>query len=157
MRVITTITFCVLVLTQISCKSQKQTGVSEQTENSSEIVLIDSDEYSNIYELETLVIRDSKSLAKFYSKINKTRKPGLPVPSIDFSAYTALIVCAGEQKPNSKMVLSYGESQDNILTINIEQDNPKDSKESQITVVTYPFYVYTIPLTDKTIDFHHLK
>ena len=157
MRTIAAITFCVLVLTQISCKSQKQSAVIEQNENPPKIVLVDSDEYSNIFEWDTQVIRDMKSLAKFYSKINKTRKPGLPIPTIDFSKHTALIVCAGEQKPNSKMVLSYGENQDNRLTIKVKTENVKDSKESQITVVTYPFYVYTIPLTDKTIDFQHLK
>ncbi|WP_435625397.1 hypothetical protein [Flagellimonas sp.] len=147
----------VLFSIQISCKSQKQSAVDEQTETPSEIVLIDSDEYSNIFEWETQVIRDMKSLAKFYSKINKTRKPGLPVPTIDFSKHTALIVCAGEQKPNSKMLLSYGKKQDNQLTINIKTDSEKNSKEPQITVVTYPFYLYTIPLTDKSIEFQHVQ
>lgn len=150
--------FPIVLLTLISCKSKNQVLVEENFQNDSRITLIDSDEYSGIYESETLVIRDMKTLSKFYSKVNRTRKPGLPVPTIDFSKYTALVICAGEQKPNSKMALSFGnEGDDNHLEINISVKRSNPSGDTQITVVAYPFYLYTIPLTDKSIGFQYLK
>ena len=50
-----------------------------------DLVLIDHDNFSTITDYEVRVIQDQKSLQKFYTKITMTRKPGLPVPMVDFS------------------------------------------------------------------------
>ncbi|HKL90745.1 MAG TPA: hypothetical protein VJ880_06160, partial [Allomuricauda sp.] len=68
----------------LSCKAQKEdaASVGEEIED---LVLVDHDNFINIDSFETRVIRDAKSLRKFYAQINQTRKPGLPVPMVDFS------------------------------------------------------------------------
>ncbi|WP_422859619.1 hypothetical protein ACOKFD_01400 [Flagellimonas sp. S174] len=144
-------------LAQTSCKLQKQTLVEEGLKNDPGITLVDTDEFSGIYEAKSMVIRDMKSLSKFYSQVNKTRKPGLPVPTIDFSKYTVLAICAGEQRPSSKMVLSYGKEDDNHLKINMKVTNSNTTNQPEITVITYPFYLYTIPSTTKVIDFQYTQ
>ncbi len=139
-------------MTSSSCKTQETVATEVERQSDPNIVLVDSDEYSGIYESTTMVIEDAKSLNAFYAKINRTRKPGLPVPQIDFSKNTALVVCAGERKPNSKMVLSYGDENDNTLIINAESYYPNVKEDVQITVITNPFYLYTIPLSKKSVD-----
>ena len=67
--------------------------MGEKMEN---LVLADFDSFSNVEVYETTVIKDAKSLSKFYAGINKTRKPGLPVPIVDFSKEMAILVCLGE-------------------------------------------------------------
>ncbi|PRX55311.1 hypothetical protein [Flagellimonas meridianipacifica] len=155
MRVLIFIAYFIVSLTQTSCKSQKQGIVEEESQNDPRITLVDSDDYSGFYEAETMVIRDMKSLSKFYSQVNKTRKPGLPVPTIDFTKHTVLAICAGEQKPNSKMVLFYGKEEGNRLKINMKVKKSNALNEPEITVISYPFYIYTIPFTDKLIDFQY--
>ena len=50
------------------------------------LVLLDHDNFTTIDTFQIREIRDFKTLNKFYREINKTRKPGLPVPMVDFTA-----------------------------------------------------------------------
>ncbi len=155
----TFLVFCCFLfsLVQHSCKSQKQSIIEEESQEDTRIVLVDSDDYSGVYELETIVIKDVKSLNKFYGQINKTRKPGLPVPIIDFSKNTALIICAGAQESNKRTILSFGDEDVKQLIINVKKENMDTEKESTTTTTVYPFYLYTIPLTEKSIDFQYIE
>lgn len=114
------------------------------------LVLVDFDSFSNIEVYETTVIKDAKSLSKFYASINKTRKPGLPVPIVDFSKEMAILVCLGEQKGKAKPVLSkLNETEDELviaLEIIVEIE-----EETTILPTYFPFYLYKLPLVDKVI------
>ncbi|MEM8937791.1 MAG: hypothetical protein AAGC64_00420 [Bacteroidota bacterium] len=149
--------YFVVLLTQISCKSQNQAVVEDNAQNDSRITLIDTDDYSGIYDAETTVIRDIKSLSKFYAQVNKTRKPGLPVPTIDFTKHTVLAICAGEQRPNNTMVATIGDEDENKLLVNLKSQKNTNSGDISITVITHPFYLYQIPFTEKTIEFKYLQ
>ena len=157
MKSITLQVYFIILLTQISCKSQNQSVVQDDFQNDSRITLIDTDDYSGIYEAETTVIRDMKSLSKFYAQVNKTRKPGLPVPTIDFSKYTVLAICAGEQKPDTEMVASIADENENKLLVNLKSKKNAKNDDVAITVITHPFYLYQIPFTEKTVEFKHLQ
>ncbi|MEM8847976.1 MAG: hypothetical protein AAGD17_12810 [Bacteroidota bacterium] len=157
MKYITLQVYFIILLTQVSCKSQNQSVVKDDFQNDSKITLIDTNDYSGIYEAETTVIRDMKSLSKFYAQVNKMRKPGLPVPTIDFSKYTVLAICAGEQKPDTKMVASIADENENTLLINLRSQKNTESGDVTITVITHPFYLYQIPFTEKTVEFKHLQ
>ncbi|TAI48553.1 hypothetical protein [Flagellimonas allohymeniacidonis] len=122
-----------------------------EAEQQSEITLVDHDGFSGFFEYETMVVRDSKSLAKFYAQVNKTRKPGLPVPQIDFSKETVIIVCSGEQKGEMETKLMYKEETDNELVINVEMQKPEKGSATGNSVVSYPFYLYKIPHTSKSV------
>ncbi|NNE77316.1 MAG: hypothetical protein HKN31_09620, partial [Pricia sp.] len=78
-----------LVLIFLSCNGQKKSAMATEGANNQNtderLSLVVSDMYAPTEAVETLVIKDAKSLQKFYSKVNRTRKPGLPVPEIDFS------------------------------------------------------------------------
>ena len=89
----------------LSCKAQKKenTPIGEPL---TELSLVDHESFTSIDSFETRVIRDAKSLNKFYREINKTRKPGLPVPMVDFSKDMLVLVCLGEQKGEKELLLS---------------------------------------------------
>lgn len=147
--------FLITITCLLSCKAQKEghSPVGEKIEN---MVLADHDSFSNIETYETRVIKDEKSLRKFYSEINKTRKPGLPVPLVDFSREMVLLVCLGEQKGMSRPVLSKLKETDNEIIVAVE--TVKEQQQGEITVqpVYFPFYLYKTPLVDKTITFQKI-
>ncbi|UII76153.1 hypothetical protein LV716_18090 [Flagellimonas sp. HMM57] len=140
-----------ILVSLFSCKAQN-TVTAESSEQDADIVLIDQDNYSGILEYDAMVIKDAKSLNKFYSKINKTRKPGLPVPTIDFTQYMVVIICMGEQKGNAIPVLSKTETLGNEMIITVKMpDYHKDKSSSEI--ITYPFYLYRTPTVIKPVSF----
>nr|WP_288935998.1 hypothetical protein [uncultured Allomuricauda sp.] len=115
------------------------------------MILLDHDSFSNIESFETRVIKDGKSLRKFYSEINKTRKPGLPIPIVDFSKEMVILVCLGEQKGKKTPVLSKLKETDNEVSIAVEIIKENQQKELTIQPTYFPFYLYKMPLVDKTI------
>lgn len=144
----------ILFICLTSCKAQKETQLDSGEKD--DMILIAQDGYSGIDEYETMVVRDVKSLNKFYTTINKTRKPGLPVPVIDFSKEIVLIVCLGEQKGQMIPKLSKTEESESEILITIEMVPPKDAKSSENQFVSYPFYIYKIPHTSKILSLEKL-
>lgn len=129
----------------LSCKAQQKMA-GEEMEN---LILVTSDGYSGIAEYEVMLIKDTKSLNKFYSQVNKTRKPGLPVPMLDFSKEMAIVVCLGEQKGERTPQLSQLSETEEERTIAIELS---DSEKTE-SYISYPFYVYKLPISSKAINF----
>ena len=143
--------FIISVVCLVSCKAQKEVKpVGEQMED---LVLIEQDNFSSIESFETRVIRDAKSLRKFYMEINKTRKPGLPVPIIDFSKEMVLLVCAGEQSEEKAVHLSKLKETATELSVAVQMWDKEKKGDMAILPVYYPFYLYKLPITDKSIDF----
>ncbi|MER3373045.1 MAG: protease complex subunit PrcB family protein [Allomuricauda sp.] len=138
------LTFCLF-----SCKAQKELA----GEKMEDLELVVQDGYSGIMEYETMVIQDTKSLNKFYSQVNKTRKPGLPVPMVDFSREMVIVVCLGEQQGEKQPMLSKINETEDELTIAVELSDPEKTDTAQNQAISYPFYLYKIPLSSKTIGF----
>ncbi len=115
--------------------------------------LLAQDYHSGFQEYEASVIRDAKSLRSLYTEINKTRKPGLPVPKVDFSKEQVILLCLGKQQGDKTPILSKSEeSEENILlAIALTSENEENQVDSP--PVYYPFYVYKMPVTSKKVDF----
>jgi len=144
------IALIVLVLF-FSCNGQKKTIHSVENEkkvNQNELILILQDDHGGMIKTETLIIRDYKTLKRFYSKINRTRKPGLPVPIIDFTKEIVVIYCSGELNSNLISTLSISEvSADQLILQNTIQQKKQQSAGITIT----PFSIYKMPLTTKEV------
>ncbi len=134
----------------LSCNAQKHLG--KEIEG---LVLLEQDGYSGVEVFETKEIRDTKSLNKFYSQINRTRKPGLPVPMIDFSKEMVLLVCLGEQQGQKSIQLSKIKETETEFVVGILMDG-KTGKPEEMKPITTPFYLYKMPLTDKAIVFQQV-
>lgn len=117
------------------------------------LVLLEQDGYSGMETFETRAIRDTKSLNKFYTQINKTRKPGLPVPMIDFSQEMVLVVCLGKQQGQQLVTLYKSNETATDLTVIVQLSNSNKSESVNPQPITNPFYLYKMPFTDKTIIF----
>ncbi|WP_145758343.1 hypothetical protein [Sediminicola sp. YIK13] len=111
-------------------------------------ILVMEDSYSNIDSSQISIITDQKALQKFFVQVNKTRKPGLPVPEVDFSKEMLILICAGEQQGTYEPNVTILESDDENLTINVERKLPSDSLE---TAISTPFFLYKMPISEKKV------
>ncbi|MCJ7465391.1 MAG: hypothetical protein MUO53_01690 [Maribacter sp.] len=148
--------FWLLFAIFISCHGQRKT-VGEKSPEEKQVLsrmpmeLLIQDNYGGTELPETLVIRNEKSLRSFFSKINRTRKPGLPVPKVDFSKDMVIIYCAGAQEGGIAPSLSLVEETDQKLIFKPIKEI--DTRKSESTAHIVPFCVYKIPLTTKEIRF----
>ena len=137
----------------MSCKGQKKASMeitaSSQSELDSSLVLLLQDDYSGFVSAETMLIRDQKRLQRFYAILNKTRKPGLALPEVDFSKEMIVVQCSGEQNYMGMPILSLSRETDTevVLTVTID----RKVKDTSLTVRTNPFCIYKMPRTDKEI------
>lgn len=146
---------CITIFTFIllSCNGQKK-ALGQNTEGSrtdSLLTLVLRDDYSGLDSEEMQIVTNAKQLQQFFTTINKTRKPGLPLPSVDFSKETVLIYCSGEKKGRVLPKLSIKEITDEAIVITsiLEEKQEKSTSNAVIS----PFSIYTIPSTQKKIIF----
>ncbi|GAB4508813.1 MAG: hypothetical protein Tsb004_08100 [Allomuricauda sp.] len=140
----------------ISCKVQKD-GNTLTGEPIDGLVLLDHDDFTNIDTFQTREIQDSKTLNKFYREINKTRKPGLPVPMVDFTKDMLVLVCLGEQQGKKEVALSQLRQTETELWIAIDVWEEKQEGTVTIQPMYYPFYLYKMPLVDKSLHFQRVE
>jgi hypothetical protein len=137
-----------------SCNGQKKTTFNSSegdTTKNHRLTLLLQDNYSGSDSAETLIIKDAKTLKVFYSRINRTRKPGLPLPKVDFTKDMLLIHCSGKQYLGVIFSLSLVEETDNELVIKTTIDLTKEEKTPSIIIS--PFKLYKLPYLDKKITF----
>ena len=123
-------------------------GQEAKAEMSQEaLTKITSDPYSGAEQAETLIIDNSKSLRKFYAQINKTRKPGLPVPDIDFSVETIVVRCSGKTEDGAMPSLHIKEQTEGTIVLGVEETHG----ENAALAATTPFSVYRLRTSGKEI------
>jgi len=145
----------VILMIFSSCNCQKKAAMNNEEDtniHNEKLTLLLQDNYSGSDVSETLVIKDAKELKSFYSKINQTRKPGLPVPEVDFTKEIILVHCSGLRKSNvAPPSLSVLEETDEELVL--ETTNGKVEQKGGDSAEISPFSVYKMPLTSKKIIF----
>ncbi|MFD2588215.1 hypothetical protein ACFSQJ_14845 [Croceitalea marina] len=127
-----------------SCKSQK--NLSQEIDDNG-LTLLVQDGYFYTDTSETAVIKDEKALKAFFSRVNRTRKPGIPLPKVDFSKELVLIACTGEQKTTALPYLKMAENKDEETIIEVKMED----KSGQ--AIAYPFCVYKMPIVKNNIVF----
>ena len=151
--------FLALITVFLSCNGQKKSAMvntmEAQEQDNDRLTLVLQDNYAATDTQETMVITDEKSLRKFFSRINRTRKPGIPVPQVDFSKELILIHCAGEQQGNGMPVLTMLNETEEEIVIGMGKTQKKSKKGSTATI--RPFSIYKMPLTNKEITFKTMK
>ncbi|MFC4097915.1 hypothetical protein [Euzebyella saccharophila] len=137
----------VLVLT--SCNAQKNTAVnsySHKDEKALSRVLVDYHDASAFDR--TMVIRDKKALTKFFSSVNRTRKPGLAVPQIDFSKNMLVVHFFGFTERTENLGLSVMEETESTILL---EENSDTQINSDATSRMLPFGVFKLPSSLKEI------
>ena len=133
--------------TTVKNKSSAITGDGFQ-DNHHKLIFIDGDVYSGYEEAETLIIKDAKSLQKFYARVNRTRKPGLPIPDIDFADQLAIIRCSGASETSDLPEIYVLEANADEMVLGIRQI----SEKSVSSAITTPFALYSLPRSKKNIS-----
>ena len=146
--------FIICMLTIGACKSQEKgkEAAVQVNEQGQKLNLVLADNYGGSEKADFRVIRDMKTLRQFFVQVNKTRKPGLPVPDIDFSKELVLLHCPGKVRNNwSPGLYIKDDSSEKIVLTSKEADVKQKVGNEPITM---PFSLYTIPLTEREIVFH---
>ncbi|MRH99149.1 hypothetical protein GH721_01270 [Kriegella sp. EG-1] len=128
--------------------------MTANTQNSSEkIILIDKHNYSGAEETETIIFTEYKSLKLFYAKVNRTRKPGLPLPNVDFNNEIVVVHCSADENYKNTNQLTVLKETDNELFIRIEELPKKkpDNSALNVDIEVTPFFVYKMPKTNKKV------
>ncbi len=108
--------------------------------------LLLQDNYSGLITEEVLIIKNQKSLNLFFAQINKTRKPGLLPPEIDFTKEMLLIWCEGETLEPS---LGLSLDKETADSYHLSKIPPTDKTKN--SAVMSPFFIYKLSLSDKNI------
>jgi hypothetical protein len=148
--------FALMVLVTLSsCRAQKE--IKPMGKEIDGLELIEHDAVGPFLSEETQVVRDVKSLRKIYTEINKTRKPGLPVPDVDFSKDMLLLVCLGEQNAKKTVLMSILNASDRETVIAIEPIAVKSAQKEVSESIIYPFYLYKLPIIDTPVSFQIIE
>ena len=134
----------VLVFTLIfltSCKGQSL----NVTSNFTDMELILQDNYGGSEEEELLVIKNQQMLNDYFGILNRTRKPGFPIPKVDFSKKIIVIWSPGENNSDSNLKIKSSNSDSLLLQKIIVK------KDGATTAITRPVYVYKLPNENETI------
>lgn len=139
--------FSCLVFIALSCKSQK----SNAHENTPELTLLLHDDYSGVEESELHIVTDAPTLQKFFAIINRFRKPGIPVPEVDFNKNTILLYFAGKKPVDASTQVFLKDETEQRLTFSLKKDST--TKLEAMAAVGTPFQLYIVPQTNKEIVF----
>lgn len=132
------ILFCLL----LACKG------GESPTSEPELTLVMTDAYGGTPDSGIEVLRDEGSLQKYFARINRTRKPGLPVPEIDFSKYIAVAYSSGQT--TDTIIPSIRAVRHNKDTLMLRAQK-QDRADSSFTSVRMPFALYVLPKTEKQV------
>ena len=153
--------FTVLVLTiLLSCKSSKNRNTSvDSNDNKYAQVYFETlveDQIGGYVKEEIRVISDRKSLLEAYGFVNRIRKPGFTIPSIDFSKETVIAVFMGEKTSGGYAVSveSVKEEGEQVI-IQIKEIKP-GPKDMVTMVITQPFCFVKINRVGKEFVFENL-
>lgn len=144
--------YLLILFVLFSCSAQKistTSSFSENNSNSSVLELLLNDNYSGLKSPQILILKEPSTLQDFYSQINKTRKPGIAIPAIDFNKEMVIIYCSGEHLANTSTKIAI--DSENKEQVVFKVITSKTAIES--TVLTSPFSVYKLNRTSKEFKF----
>lgn len=134
----------IMLITCCSCKSQGKVKNKPNEKMVLETVLRGN--YSGQEKENISKIDNQSELEAFFGKINRTRKPGLPIPNINFDNKTLVVWQVGKTTSiNTELQLG------SISEKTIYLKKTKAKKKLSNTAILSPFVIYGIPKTTKNI------
>lgn len=106
---------------------------------------------SNYEEPAVKVIKSLAQLQEVYSVINRTRRPGLPVPDVDFKKVTVIAAFAGTKSNGGYSIeVKQIEDTDEFRDISFSVETPEPGTPVTMAITT-PFMIISTPNDDKKI------
>ena len=134
-----------------ACKSQKSSGedASANNQNDKVLTMVMSDLYGGATTELIEVIRSQKGLDKFFLQVNKTRKPGIKPPAVNFEENLVIVYCSGQTNQSTLPELYAMEKEGE--SIQLKKKMPESAENQEVNAVLMPFGLYIMPLTDKEV------
>lgn len=128
---------------------------SDDASEPGELTMVMSDLYGGTESEELLVLRSPSAMEKFFMNINKTRKPGLKPPVVDFTKNMVIAYCSGQTVQQDLPALVVAEDPEQGMMVRVKQKEGVENEES--TAILRPFGLYLIPVTDKKISLESVQ
>lgn len=147
----------VLIFTMVSCKTKIKSPnntlviVDKSLIEKTSFTKILSGSHSNILDKKNIIIKSQEDLESIYSTINSTRSPNHKIPEIDFTKNYVLGLFMGSKTSGGfDVMVSSVVKNEKDITIYYVNISPSGMVTN---VITHPFYLASIPKTDKPIKF----
>ena len=106
---------------------------------------------------ENRVVTDESSLSAFYIQINRMRKPGFPLPEIDFGKEAVAILCLGQKTTSGySVIVDRIEETSDQQIIWTKEISPQPT-DMVAMVICQPFTIVKFPRTEKELVFKKVK
>lgn len=146
--------FSILIL---GCNTQQKTTEGEKnTDANINITLLNEGSHGGFDEAKSLVIKTEEELQKIYTKINMIRRPGLPVPKIDWENEMVIAIFMGEKTTGgySAKVENIIQNSDNSLEVIVNEKAPQGMATM---VICQPFYICKVKRNDNEVTFKKVE
>ena len=132
------------ILLLSACKSS---GMADaESKKQAEIEMVVTENYSGFEEEQLMLIKNKAELLTFYGRVNRTRKPGLEPPIIDFKKEMLLVWCGGETDSDVQE-LEITTTADEVMVRKKRSKNASRKNERRVS----PFTIYKMPMSAKTL------
>lgn len=141
----------ILLLFAGSCKCPKQATETGPTQDTGEVLTpLLVDDYGGREEEGLEVIRSAKDMQALFARINRTRKPGLPVPEVDFQSRQVIVYFPGKGKHDAKEIdLVRTQSADGVV---LQARKRKTAKSEDSAAIVAPVLIYTMARTEGSVS-----
>ena len=147
-----------LLVFSLSCKCKKKTSDNttnltkkEVKETSIPYKILFNNDHSNIKDEKNMVIKNVSDLKAIYASINSTRRPGLPLPKVDFNKEEVLGIFLGEKSSAGYQIqIDSIHNNGKEIVVNYKINTPKGMVSM---VITQPTLLILIPKTNLPIKF----
>lgn len=133
-----------------SCGSKSNMKSEESKSNDEIYTIIEQGDMSNHDAKEVMVISTTEQLNEIYLEINSTRRPGLPIPKIDFDDYTVIAAFAGTKSTGGHSVVIEPVVNQNGVHFNCSIKSPEAMQPATMAITT-PFIIVKTLKSDKKI------
>ncbi len=132
---------------------------TEEQASSQEFTILLQEAYGGLEKSEQRVITSEMDLQEVYNIINRFRRPGIPVPKVDFQNNIVVALFMGEKASGgfSTEVNSVSMEKESMV-VHIKENNPK-STDNVTMAICQPFSFVLIPKSEdgRTVVFNKIQ
>ena len=145
-----------VILSFCACVGAKQDGKAQSSDagkKSLDYKVLLEDSYGGTDTAENRVITNQEELEKVYGIINRTRRPGIEVPQVDFAENMVVAVFMGRRSSGGNRVeIEKIEETTDAIQVYVRKVQPGEGDMTSMAI-TNPFIFAELPRSDKEVVF----
>ena len=152
-----------MALLATSCKSTQDVRMGNETNSEEYAVqevpfeIVAQESHGGPLEAQYIEFKGKDTLNHFYTKVNMTRKPGLPVPEINFEKEAVVALCMGEKNTGGySLEVDHIENTSEHQNVWIKEKTPNPT-DMVATVICQPFTIVKFNKTGNPLLFKKVK